>query len=165
MPRMLKTKFPCRDCKVPTEVERLRYADKATCPLCSSRRLALSKIHWADERFSRELKKVNGVESEIVPFLIGWLKALEASIEGSRHCLETLDVAHAREVPSLTRSARNRARTAKKYLEELAPFFEELIAEAKSNRPMTLLEGGAELPSEGSAPPALRLLRREESDT
>lgn len=163
MPRMLKTKFACKDCGAPAEVARLAEGPDARCPPCIQRRRDSNRINWADWAADREVAAARE-EEELRQFLIGYLKAVEERVRAARFALEAMRSAFPRELVRLVRIARGRARWGRNVLAQLEDFFDEAVAVAKSDRPMQVLEGGGELPVETIPPPRFTLIRQEKSE-
>lgn len=160
--KALKTKFPCVVCGVPAEVRRLLEGPHALCALCKTRKSALSRVGIADWAAQREYKKVNGNEEEAVALLIGCLKSIEHRVTASRYSLEAIASAFPNDVVRLVRMGRSRAQWATSLLGQLEEFFEMALQEAKSARPLQVLDGGGET-LESVDPPQLTILRKEEA--
>lgn len=165
MAKMLKTKFPCRSCGVPAEVRRLRDGDTALCQPCGVRVRALQRIDLCDWATDRSVARAQEAE-DVLPLLIEWLKSSELATSASRVAMEAIRSALPTEVPRLVRVARGRSRWAHDVLRQLEEFFDAALTEAKSQRPLQVLDGDGEIPTDPApARPELKLVRANRSES
>lgn len=159
-PRFLVKKYPCRDCHAPVPVPNRRQIPFATCERCLARRCHLGRGAYADESASRQLLEVNG-KAEVVPLLIGCLKAAQDAARAAEIWLGALDVARPEELRRLAKAARSRTDWAADLLQQLDPFLAEVVDDLRERSPVRkVLAGGGEAPA--AAPPAaLRLVPRD----
>lgn len=78
--RTLKTKFPCKQCGAPAEVERLRDEKFATCDPCARRARALSYVNCLHAAGRRSADAGNAAQNE-EGLLAEWFKGLSQHTE------------------------------------------------------------------------------------
>jgi len=160
VPRFLVHKYPCRDCGEPVQVQRRRDIPHAICDRCMKRRDLFLRAQWANEEAGEEFRKVNG-KAELVPLLIGCLKAAQKASRAAQCWLEALDFARPNELRRLAKLARGRADWAADLLQQLDPFMAEVLVDESGRAPVReVIRGGGEAPTP-SPTPALRLVLRE----
>lgn len=159
MSRYLKTKFPCRHCGEPTEVERLREKDFATCERCGERYRARSRAHWVDEDAKKKREHAEDADNTF-DLVLRWLKAAERRVEAAALFVEALPVLTPSERRHYLKAAKSRARHVHSILEQLGKHFDELIAD--EDHGFRVLEGGGEIP-EGAPTVTIRMIGRDEA--
>lgn len=157
MPRALKTKFPCRVCSAPAEVERLRDAPRAICSRCASRESLFRTVHYRDKEAKRRLAEVDGKVESSAEIMRGVLMGMAQKLTAAAACLEALGVAASpAEQRHLVRCARGRAAYAVAELQVNASHFEEALAEIAEEAGLAVVQGGlaeeAAMPSRAATP-------------
>lgn len=143
MPRTLKTKFPCRVCRAPAEVERLREGPTAMCERCARRQSLFSTIAYRDKEVSRRLAEVDGKVETSAELMRGVLMAMAQKLTAAAACLEAVEVAASpAEQRHLVRCARGRAAEAVGHLQVNASHFEEALGEITEEAGLAVVQGG-----------------------
>lgn len=142
MPRPLKTKFPCRVCRAPAQVERLREGPTAMCERCARRQSLFSTIAYRDKEVSRRLAEVDGKAETSAKLMHGVLLAMAEKLRAAA-CLEAVEVAASpAEQRHLVRCARGRAAEAVGHLQVNASHFEEALQEITEEAGLAVVQGG-----------------------
>jgi hypothetical protein len=123
------------------------------------RRDWLNRAGWADAEASSTFREVNG-KAELVPLLIGCLRAAQDAARAAECWLQALDSVRPEELPRLVKAARSRSAWSADLLQQLAPFLDELVQDTRDQMPVReVIRGGGEAPSPGPGA-ALRLVPR-----
>ncbi len=102
---------------------------------------------------------MNG-KAELVPLLIGCLKAARRASQAAELWLEGLDAARPHEIRRLAKLARDRTEWSADLLQQLDPLLAELVQDTRERSPVRkLIRGGGEAPATSRGAP-LRLIPR-----
>lgn len=161
MSRALKTKFPCRLCGVPAEVERLRDAKRAECDACAERQQILSRFNTLNSIARRTAAVANsGADAdEGGRFVARWIHSCVLSLEAAAVATKGAQRFSPRDKRRLLLNARKLCAHVVRSLDTLdGEWFDGLVAEAGG---VELLAGEAEPAVEVRPAPSLRLVRED----
>lgn len=163
MRRVLKTKFPCQDCKAPTEVRRLSDATWARCERCTQRRRCFGIVRHQDAEYVRQMREAHRAKTA-ADVLRAVARASTALMDSARECLAAQPYALSPgEERHLLRCAQGRMDRASRVLLKNQKHFGLALADVLKARGLELHDGEGETLEVGSTmPPPLRLVSMDE---
>lgn len=161
----LKTKFPCRYCKAPSEVKRLKDAPHATCPRCVERTRCFSLVAHYARTSATAMREAHRAKTH-VEILRAVCRASSASMRAAEECLAAVPSARGPgEKRHLIRVAGQWMARAESIAQKNQSHVEPALAEVLEAVGLAMVDGGGEAVSlEVEAPPALRLVPAEEGE-
>lgn len=151
--RVLKTKFPCKTCGEPAEVERLRYAEHAMCDRCSARNEAIRRWRWREDSIRRRADEANGKDDDR-DRLTSWLDVVADQLKAVADRVRSLPRLTPAERRHVAIGAASRLKAARGNLRRLAVLMSRVEKESDT---LEIFSGSGE--ASEVPPPVLRLVK------
>ena len=143
MKRMLKTKYPCKDCGAPAEVAHRREIEHARCDRCSAHRLASRRAWHGDRECDQAVMRAREAKTSAAVYAAVLLAAAKR-LEAAARCMEAAEVAPSiRAQRYMLQRAEERVAWATGTLEKGARHYTAASESVLTSRGLTLLDGGA----------------------